>query len=117
MRILAGLTFLLFIISCSDKDEMPKEIIRMKPMQQIVWDMLQADEVAFQRKITDSTLNLKTASFHLYDTVFAIHKVSRESFYKSYEYYQRRPSLYKKLMTGVKNIGDAQRKARQTPAS
>lgn len=87
-------------------------------MQQIMWDMLQADELAFQRKATDSSLNLKAISFSLYDTVFAIHKTTREAFYKSYEYYQRRPALYKTLMNGVRNIADAARKAKQaaTPA-
>jgi hypothetical protein len=116
MRIVSGLVLLVLFISCSRGNEMPRDIIKMKPMQKIVWDILQADEVAFQRKISDSTVNLKTATFHLYDTVFAIHKISRESFYKSYEYYQRRPHLYKTLMTGVKNMGDAARKAQQSPA-
>lgn len=117
MRLLPGFIFLLVFISCSRKDEVPQDIIQVKPMQKIVWDILQADEIAYQRKITDSTLDLKSTSFHLYDTVFALHKVSREAFYKSYEYYQRRPRLYKTLMTGVKNIGDAERKVKPSPAS
>jgi hypothetical protein len=116
MRLNAGLAFILLLISCSGKQEVPGDIIQMKPMRQIVWDMLQADELSFQRKISDSTLDLKTASFHLYDTVFAIHSISREQFYKSYEFYQRNPALYKSLMTGVRNMGDAARKAQQSPA-
>lgn len=115
MRILAVLVLVMFLFSCSDKEEISSTVIGMKPMQQIVWDMAQADEVAFQRKISDSTIDLKTASFRLYDTVFAIHKISREDFYKSYEYYQRRPHLYKELMAGVRSIGDTTRKAQQAP--
>jgi hypothetical protein len=115
MRLAAAVLMIIFLFSCAEKKEMPAGVIAMKPMQQIVWDMLLADEVAFQRKISDSAINLKTASFHLYDTVFAIHKISRESFYKSYEYYQRNPHLYNSLMTGVRKIGDAARK-HQAPA-
>lgn len=114
MRLLTGFIFLLLLISCRNKNKIPTDIIQMRPMQQLVWDMMQADELAFQRKTSDSTIDLRTTSFHLYDTVFAIHKVSREQFYKSYQYYQRHPAQYKTLMTGVRNIGEA---AKKTPPS
>ena len=115
MRLVAGLLLAFALLACSYKEQMPGDIIEMKPMQRIVWDILLADELAFQRKISDSTIDLKKASFRLYDTVFAIHKVSRESFYKSYEYYQRHPQLYNVLMTGVRNLGDTARKAQLAP--
>lgn len=117
MRKLGLSVLIISFFSCAKQKEVPDGIIPLRPMQKVVWDVLQADELAYQRKVTDSSLNLKTVSFALYDTVFAIHKTSRETFYKSYEFYQRKPELYKKLMDGVKDIGDAKRKARQTPAT
>ena len=116
MKIVASLVVMLVLVSCAGKKDFPDDVISVKPMQKIVWDLLQADEIAFQRKTADSTVNLKETSFRLYDTVFAIHKVSREAFYKSYEYYQRHPQLYTSMMTGVKNIGEAERKVSQSPA-
>ncbi len=111
-----GIIVFFFILSCSVKEGVPGDIIAPRQMQHIVWDLLQADEVAFQRKISDSTIDLKKSSFQLYDTVFAIHKVSRENFYKSYEYYQKHPTLYRSLMMGVRSMGDKERKAIQAPA-
>jgi len=115
MRIVFCSALFLFVIACSNRNEIPANVIPLKPMQQIVWDVLQADEVAFQRKQSDSTVNLKAASFQLYDTVFSIHKTSREMFYRSYEYYQKHPALYKTLLAGVKKIGEAAKKQQQAP--
>jgi hypothetical protein len=113
--------FLFFIcssllIACSDKNSIPKDLIEQKSMQKIVWDILQADEIAFQNKLKDTTILLKTESFKLYDQVFAIHKISRDRFYKSYSYYQRHPDLYKSLMNGIRSIADKERKVIVSPA-
>lgn len=112
MRLIAGFTIIILAIAgCSGGNELPADVIAMKPMQRIVWDMIQADEAATQQSFGDSTLNLKQASFRMYDQVFAIHKVSREQFFKSYRYYQGRPDLYRRLMTGVKVVAETERKA------
>lgn len=104
-----------FFSACSNKASIPKEIIEPKAMQQIVWDMLQADEVALQNKLKDTSILLKTESFRLYDQVFAIHKISRDKFYISYTYYQKHPPLYKSLMEGVKSIAAKEREKVITP--
>lgn len=108
-------SILLLFSSCSRKDAVPKYLIPQKEMQLVVWDMLQADELAMQNKLADSSLVLKNESFRLYDKVFAIHKISRDQFFKSYRYYQQHPGLYKTLMEGVKIVADEQRKAKQIP--
>lgn len=111
MRQVILLSLLLcFLEACNNKDSLPNNIIQPKAMQNIVWDMLQADEVAFQNKLKDSTISLKTESFKLYDQVFAIHKTTRDQFYKSYTYYQQHPHLYKGLMVGIKSIADKEKK-------
>lgn len=106
---------LVLFVACSNKNSIPKDIIEPKSMQTIVWDMLQADEVAFQNKLKDTTILLKAESFRLYDQVFAIHRTSRDQFYKSYIYYQRHPHLYKTLMEGVKSIAGKEREKVITP--
>jgi len=106
---------IILLMGCSGKDSIPNDIIEPKPMQKIVWDMLQADEVAFQNKLKDTSIVLKTESFRLYDQVFAVHKTSREAFYKSYTYYQKHPQLYKTLMEGVKSLGGKEREKMITP--
>lgn len=103
------------IVACSDKESLPRNIIAPAPMQKIVWDMLQADEVALQNKLKDTTIVLKNESYKLYDQVFAIHKTSRDQFYKSYEYYQKHPQLYKALMEGVNSFAQKEREKTITP--
>jgi hypothetical protein len=117
MRCLACLLIpaILLFFSCSRKDAVPQNLIQQKEMQLVVWDILQADELAMQNKLADSSLVLKNESFRLYDQVFALHKVSRDQFFKTYRYYQEHPGLYKTLMNGVKIVADKQRKAKQTP--
>lgn len=115
MRYFLFFSCAIFFIACSNKEPVPKDVIKQKSMQRIVWDILQADEVAFQNKLKDTTIILKTESFKLYDQVFAIHKISRDQFYKSYTYYQRHPDLYKSLMEGVKSIAGKEREKIITP--
>jgi hypothetical protein len=100
--------FLLF--SCS-KDEKPKDLIPLDKMPQIVWDMMEADEIAQHKAARDTTLNLKIESYKTYEQVFAIHMITRESYFKSYKYYQGHPMLYKELIGKVKAIAEKERKS------
>jgi hypothetical protein len=107
-------SFILFLLfSCANKNEARKGIVHPKEMQHIVWEVMQADELALQNKLADSSRNLKYESFRLYDEVFAIHKISRAQYFRSYQYYQQRPFLYKELMDGVKQIAEKEKKATQ----
>jgi hypothetical protein len=115
MRYFLFFVCLILFSACSNKDSIPKGIIEQKAMQKVVWDILQADEVAFQNKLKDTTILLKAESFRLYDQVFAIHRTSRDQFYKSYAYYQRHPHLYKALMDSVKSIARKEREKVITP--
>ena len=113
--------FLFFIIlgcllsACSEQNDIPGDVIQPKQMEKIVWDMLLADETALQNKLKDTALNMKAESFRLYDHVFAIHNISREHFYKSYEYYQKHPLLYQSLIKSVKSIAEKERTRNMAP--
>lgn len=112
MRLLL-LSLLLTAVACRHTSS-PAKVLSEEQMKVIVWDMLCADELAFQNKVADSTLVLKKESFRLYDQVFAIHHVTREQFYSSYRYYQENPAKYKTLMQAVMKYGD-QKKATAAP--
>lgn len=112
---LASAIILCFFISCSSKNHVPAGVIKPDEMKVIVWDMLQADELARQNKIADTSMNLNKESFKLYDEVFAIHHTTRKEFYHSYQYYQEHPDKFKLLITAVKQIGDKEKKDRVGP--
>jgi hypothetical protein len=107
--------FTVLLISCSASDDLPKDFIQPKEMQQVVWEVLQSDELVLQNRLADSSLNIKNESFRLYDQVFAVHHISRRQFYANYRYYQQHPLKYKELMEGVKKIADKERKSSQAP--
>jgi hypothetical protein len=107
------ISFLVF--SCADRKDSPAQLIQLRDMQNIVWEIMEADELALQHKLNDSSINLKNESFRLYDQVFSIHKTSRAAYYNSYRYYQQRPLLYSELMDGVKRIAEKEKKAAQAP--
>lgn len=110
MRSLVFLLAVIWMLGCSNgKDATPAGSIALKKMQAVMWDMLKADELALQNKLADSSLNLKDESFKLYNQVFSIHNITRDQFYRSYQQYQRDPSQYKKLLAGVKKLGDKEK--------
>jgi hypothetical protein len=102
---------LILFFSCTAKTSIPKDVLHPKEMRSIVWDILQADELASQNKQNDTTINLKSESFRLYDQVFALHKISRQQYYKSYQFYQEHPDLYKSLMEDVKKFSQQKKTA------
>jgi hypothetical protein len=95
---------------------MPREVIPPAQMQKVVWELMQADELAMQNKTGDSSVDLKQESFRLYDQVFALNNISREKFNKSYRYYQEHPTLYNQMMDAIKAVADKERKTASAPS-
>ncbi len=84
--------FILFIVlvtlffSCS-KTKMPNGILEPEKMQAVFWDYMRADVYVNEYLRKDSGRDLQKESAKLQQQVFQLHKISREQFYKSYEYY------------------------------
>lgn len=108
MRPLLVLIVLIAFGACSSNDKIPEDLIQPEQMKIIVWDLLLAE----QRALDDTTLNtlpvgkeralgLTKASTGLFNEVFAIHKTSKDHFYKSYAYYEGHPDKLKVLMDSV----------------
>lgn len=83
--------FLLIIIiclsACSKKTKIPKDILPPEKMQAVYWDYMQADVFAndFVRRDTTKDADIENAKLQL--QVFKVHKISKEQFYKSYDFY------------------------------
>ncbi|RYY67154.1 MAG: DUF4296 domain-containing protein [Chitinophagaceae bacterium] len=86
------------LISCSEKNSVPKDILPPEKMQAVYWDYLRADIYSneFLRKDTSKNAELENARLQM--QVFKLHKVSREQFYKSYEYYLDHRELMKDIL-------------------
>lgn len=109
MRKISIALLLTVLFSCSSPNDIPTGILTINEMKPIVWDMLRAGglaEVQITRK--DSVIILKKNT-DLYQQVFRIYHISKEDFYKSYEYYQQHPDRNKILMDSVIQYANRQR--------
>jgi hypothetical protein len=90
---------LLIIMGCESNDGVPGNIIAKDRMENILWDMIQADQFSSQYMAKDSTrINVKKETVKLYAEVLKIHNISKEEFKNSFQYYLGRPDLEKKML-------------------
>ena len=94
--------FCVGFVSCSDKDRVPGDVLAKEKMENVLWDILQADEFLRDYVLSkDSTLNDTLESIRMYEKVFQLHKTSREEFARSFDYYRVHPPLMKQLLDSL----------------
>ena len=98
---------LLFIFSCSSKQEIPADILSRPKMQAIMLDMLRADEFVLNFERKDSTRSAKDKSTLLYEEVFRIHQTSKSQFQKSIKFYSQHPDLFKPVLDSMEKLKPA----------
>lgn len=85
------------LFSCS-KSKVPSGILEPEKMQEVFWDFIRADVYANEIIRRDPTKNVELENAKLQVQVFQLHKVTREEFYKSYEYYLKHQQLMKSMV-------------------
>ena len=75
---------ILLAYSCKSK----RGILPVNEMKVVMWDMLLADNWYAQTAIRDTTAQKNKKYIALYESVFKQDGVTKEQFYKSYNYYQ-----------------------------
>jgi hypothetical protein len=117
MRVIipALMTFLIF--GCTNTNKVPEDILSKKKMEVVLWDIIQAERfnVLFQFKDSASK-NILLERFKLYEQVFALHKVSKDDFVKSYKYYLSRPDMAKVIFDSITVKAERQKAATYKPA-
>jgi hypothetical protein len=97
---------LVTVAGCSNKDGVPGGILPREKMEQVMWDMAQADQYAALYVVKDSAhIDRKAETMRLYEEVFRLHQVTREQFRKSYRYYLDHPALSQLLFDSVISRG------------
>ena len=72
-------------------------------MQTVLWDVLRADAFTFNFITRDSTKKPAAENVKLQLQIFAEHKVTKEEFYKSYEFYKSHPALMQPILDSMIN--------------
>ena len=78
-----------------------EQLLDINEMKVIVWDMLKADELYTVQQAKDSTLRIQKKNLEYYEKIFAYHKISRFTFYKSFTYYEAHPLEMKELLDSI----------------
>jgi Domain of unknown function (DUF4296) len=91
-----------FFLSCGGKNKVPKGILPQDKMEEVLWDMMRADQYVNTFVLPkDSSLNKKTEGQKLYTKIFDIHKITEESFRESFAYYKKHPVLLSSVMDSI----------------
>jgi hypothetical protein len=98
--VISGL--LLLFTACKNKDRVPGNIIPQKKIQAVLWDMMRADQFLANYVLNkDTAKKIETESLKYYQQIFAIHKISREEFQRSFSYYRSRPDMFRSIMDSI----------------
>jgi len=106
MIVWLGLALATALGGCSDKDRIPSGILSREKMQDLMWDMIQADQYSSYLTKDSAHINLKLERLRLYQQVFLLHGVSRDQFRKSYDFYMSRPDLTQTLFDSLLSKGN-----------
>ena len=100
MRIIFLLSLLVFVFfSCTQVDNVPKEIIEKPRMQELLWDMIRADVfLSDYSGKGDTAFNRVAESISFYQKVLAIHNTNKDEFKKSLTWYQQHPKAMKTIL-------------------
>jgi len=100
MKFFPGILLLLTpFFSCSE-NEQKKDVLPENEMRDVMWDMMRADQYVGSF-LKDSTHSKKDQSIGLYEEVFHIHKITREQFKTSFDYYSSRPDLFRPILDSL----------------
>lgn len=94
-----GSLLMLVLVACTNKDKIPNDVLPREEMEKVMWDMVQADRFSTQFLERDSVAkkDIKTENLKLYEKVFQVHKITREEFIHSFQFYLSRPDINKVL--------------------
>jgi hypothetical protein len=96
--------FLLFIVACTSKNKIPKDVLPKQQMEDVLWDLLRGGEFLEIYKLPkDSSDDKPAIAQEYYDEIFRLHKTDRTTFNRSYQWYQLHPTVMKELLDSISN--------------
>ena len=116
MRIIFLLSCWVLINSCSSKSKLPADVLKPDKMQAVLWDIIKADVFTAEFIKKDSSKNAAAENLKLQQQIFAIHKIAKADFYRSYDYYRANTEIFKKVMDSMVVRAEKDRYGKTTTA-
>ena len=93
---------LILILGCLFACENKKaRVLSSEKMQAVMWDILSAEAYAQHYVKKDSLKIPAVEAMQLQNNIFALHKVSKEDFFNSYNYYLSHAELMKMILDSI----------------
>ncbi|HEY0066351.1 MAG TPA: DUF4296 domain-containing protein [Flavisolibacter sp.] len=94
------------LLSCSG-DEIPEDVLDRGKMEDVMWDMLRADEMLSVYSERGATFPGISQNTDLYDKVFRMHGIDKKHFHRSLEFYQSNPDIFQEVLDSLKTRSDS----------
>lgn len=109
MRILFFIVLVSLVVACGSQSGVPKGVLPKEKMEDIMWDMLRADEFVKEYMLArDSSLRDTAAYIKMYERIFQLNKTNREAYAESFTYYRTHPKLMKEILDSLNVRGQFQ---------
>ena len=106
---------LAFLLSCGNKSELPPGILKSDKMQAVLWDIIRADTFTTEYIKRDSAKNDVEENLKLQQEIFSIHHITKEDFYRSYDYYKKNSRQMKTIMDSMISQAERDRSLKISP--
>ena len=98
---------LVFLTACQPSSSVPREILPPEKMELVLFDLLRSGNLVNNFIIAkDSSLSKDQAHIKWINRVLTFHRVSEETFKKSFSYYQAHPELMSVIMDSISRKED-----------
>jgi len=101
--------FSILMYSCGNKKAKEGRIISNDKMQAVMWDILQAEAFTDIYLKKDSSKNILLQNAALQNKIFELHQISKEDFYRSFDYYSAHAGDMRTLLDSVSAKAERQR--------
>ena len=92
-------TVLFLMQSCSNKGNVPDDVLPKQKMRDLMWDMIRSGEFLQSYVFSkDSTIDKVAESQKWHDKIYEIHKTDKATFERSFAYYKAHPVLMKEML-------------------
>ncbi|MEJ7588409.1 MAG: DUF4296 domain-containing protein [Ferruginibacter sp.] len=109
MKLLLVSIVLYCLVGCSDKDRGTSGILDKEKMETVMWDFIKADVFTENFIKKDSLKNPAVENMQLQNKIFSHHNISKEDFYKSYDYYMAHNDVMKIILDSLSSRGERER--------
>ncbi len=106
MKLLIALISIVVLTGCGNKDKAPAGVLNKEKMTVVMWDLLEANSYTQQYLRRDTLKNSSIENMKMQQQIFNLHKVTKEDFYRSYDYYSTQPDQMKTLLDSIVSLGE-----------